>query len=292
MTIRYIALATMISTAAWAGSGSTNDQLRLDAQGRGVYSHYNFTDIKNPYDGFDAFVELKPAYWFDQDQQVGIYASLLPVYTTEDEFWFQRNVQYGVGLQAYPVGRNEERPLARGLRFFALAAWREYYDKGDNEEPEDSDLQAGADYYYDSLYDTNKNWAVAAYATAAYRDTNFSEDDYAGLLSFGNIQFGPKTEVGSALLMGYGLLDWSVSPSHDDRWWENYVRLGAGVRIHPLAARESSRGADVRAELQKRFSIFAEYVSNSTWLGDDPPTSVEEEDYRIGIAFSTGGYFR
>ena len=34
-------------------------KLQFDAQGDMRYSHYNFTDIKTPYDGADGWMELK-----------------------------------------------------------------------------------------------------------------------------------------------------------------------------------------------------------------------------------------
>ncbi len=46
-------------------------------------------------------------------------------------------------------------------------------------------------------------------------------------------------------------------------------------------------------EFLKRFHIYAEVLHNAAWLGDEPGgIGVRETDYRIGLGFSTGGFFR
>jgi len=290
--MKRIAIACLLVLAGFARAEETTDAIQLDSQGRALWSKYNFTDIVQPYEEIDAFAEIKLTGWIGDGHQFGLYANVLPSYTTASDFWWQKNVQYGVGAQAYVVERGDERQWLRGLRFFALAAWRSFYDEPSDADPVDDDLQAGADYYYDSLFNRDRNWAIVAFGQASYRDTNFSEEDYGGLLSFGNIQAGPKTEIGSSMVMAYAVVDWAVSPSHDDKWWENYLRAGGGARWHPFAALASSQDDTTRAEIQKRFYLFAEYLDNLTWLGDDPPDTVKEYDVRVGLAFSSGDFTR
>jgi hypothetical protein len=123
------------------------------------YSRYNFTDLKRPYDGVDAFAVAKLAFWLDSNKSLGPFAQAIPVITTEDEFFFQRHLQGDLGMQAYPFeavwGSAKVRPRwyrwARAVRLFVQGSGRAYYnDRG--EDLKDTDLQAGVDYYYDNLF--------------------------------------------------------------------------------------------------------------------------------------------
>jgi hypothetical protein len=289
-------------------------RLQYDAQGDARYSRYNFTDQKKTYNGFDAWTELKVSYWVDEKQSFSPLLSVIPAYTSDNKFWWQRNVQVGTGLQWYPFETflPQQRPQTdqelkgeldqatdkyrhlRGIRLFAIYARRFYYDRPENVETEKTDLQIGMDYYYDNLFDDLglfgvKPLTIVAWTNAGYRKTNFSLDDYNAFLWTGNLKLGPKYKYGNSLFLPYALADWTYVPQYDERWWENFFRVGGGVRWYP----KTNVGGEFWKDLLKRFHIFGEVLHNVQWLGDPPPDGrVEETDYRVGLGFATGGIFR
>lgn len=291
-----------IPSLAFSEDGASEEKYKFDFQGEGHYSHYNFTDIKKPYDGFDAWAEIKLAYWIGSNEQFSVYARVIPTYSSEEEFWWQKNNQLGVGFQWYPTntfspkqklkpGEKWEDPFRayRGIRFYALYAWSNYYDKPEGQDSEDSDIQIGADYYYDNLKDITKpSLAAIVWSNAGYRQTNFSLDDYNTFLWTGNIKVGSAIPLlESSILLPYVLTDWTYVPRYEDRWWENYIRLGAGLKWYPTYLSYSDISQDYLENILKRFNIYVEVLHNTAWLGDDPTDDVEKTDYRIGFAFST-----
>lgn len=282
------------TTSSTPVSSSGSFPLQLDTQGIAQYSHHNFTDIKNPYDGIDEWMEVRATYWLDSNsKQFGVYANFLFSITSEEEFWWQNNTQFGGGIQFYPLP-NTDTSLLRGIRLFAWAGWRYYYDKPDDTNAQDNDIQVGLDYYYDNIFNYAKNelisegWlAGAAYMTATYRNTNFSLVDYNGFILSGNIKLGPRITCFPALFP-YAVADWTYSPSYHEHWWENFLRVGGGLRFYPIAALGITQNRGFVGDLLARLNVFVEVLHNVAWLEDKAPDIVEKTDIRIGIAFSTG----
>jgi len=133
--------------------------------------------------------------------------------------------------------------------------------------------------------------ACFAFTTATYRPTNFSLDDYHGFVWSGNIKVGPKLCIGTAFVVPYGVVDWTWSPRYEDRWFENFVRVGGGVRVYPWGDKPDRYPSYIAYDLARRLHIFAEVVQNVAWLGESAPSGVHGTDVRIGIGFSTGGFF-
>jgi hypothetical protein len=267
----------------------------FDIQGDAHYSRYNFTDLKKPYDGMDAWGELKLALWPKTGPPISPYISVIPVTTTESEFWWQRNVSGTVGLQLYPThflppheaGENDEFHWLENLRLYSTYGIREYYDEPRNADPEDEDFRIGCDYYSDNLFD-RKGFTYFTYllwTNLTYRSTNYSLSDYDAVLWEGNMKLGPQFRFNAenSIFLPYAVIDWTFSPDYDDRWWENFIRAGAGVRLYPKVSAENEE----LERILKRFNIYAEVFHNASWLGDDAPSSVKETDWRIGLNFST-----
>lgn len=282
-------LAAMIFAPAQASQGK-EERLQLDFRGEAHYSEYNFTDVVQPYDAMDAWTELRIAYWLDDKQSLAPYLSVVPVSTSQSSFWWQRNVQTDFGVQWYPFSASS----LRNIRLFAGSASRQYYDKPDNADAEGTDILVGGDYYYDNLYfdgfPTNERTLAILWTNLAYRKTNFSQDDYEALLWLGNIKVGPNVRHGRSMLLPYAVTDWAYVPKHGERWWENYLRVGAGIRWYPKTTRAD--GFPV-GDLAKRSYVYAEVLRNVAWLGDHPTSSdIRQTDLRIGIGFSTSGFLR
>jgi hypothetical protein len=88
----------------------------------------------------------------------------------------------------------------------------------------------------------------------------------------------------------YAALDWTWSPSHTDRWYENFLRAGGGARLYFWRHREGDPG--FTADFLRRLHFYAEVLYNAAWLGDVAPASVRRSDVRAGVMFATGGFFR
>lgn len=266
------------------------DRLQFDMQGEGHYSRFNFTDIKIPYDGMDAYAELKTTYWLDEKHTFSPYLDLLASTTSRDEFFWQRYAQAGAGLQYYPFyDPKGEYTLVSPVRLFGLSATRGFYDK--RGQTIDHDVQAGMDYYYDNLFD-QRLFTFMPYMNVTYRETNFSLDDYRALFVNGNFKVGPKFTLGDSILLVYAVTDWAYVPQHLDRWWENYFRAGGGIHWYPVAWKKSKN--PFIHELLRRFYVYGEVLDNVAWLGSSPSAGagVRSMDYRVGLGFSTGGFYR
>ncbi|MDL2124960.1 MAG: hypothetical protein LWX51_18225 [Deltaproteobacteria bacterium] len=283
-----------------ADSGQSN--LQFDLQGDAHYNRYNFTDIKKPYDGIDGWAELKTTYWIDNNKALSPYLSIIPSFTTESEFWWQRNFQIDVGFQWYPVETfvpkrkvhdKDQYEYLRNIRLFLLSAWREYYDEPKKADPEDTDFQIGMDYYYDNLDNRfdDKSFIAVVWTNAGFRKTNFSLKNYDAFLWTGNIKIGPRFKPAKTILLPYLVSDWTYVPKYDERWWENFLRVGAGTRWYPWFPKMKD-DIGFFEDFLKRFNIYVEVLHNVAWFGDKPNNSVKETDFRIGLSFSTGGFFK
>jgi len=262
-------------------------EVQFDVQGVASYNKYNFTDLQESYDDMDMWVEFKVSAWLSEHKDFSPFLSVIPSFTTDDDFWWQKYTQFAIGLQWYPFYQKEQWEHFKSVRLFVQYVSRNYYDKEDGQDPEDYDVQLGADYYYDNIFKDDV-LTMVLWSKLAYNKTNFSLSEYDAITWQGDAKFGSKREPAATILFPYVGVNWSYVPSHDDRWWENFVRLVPGVRWYPTAYREGGFVED----LFKRFHIFAEVAHNISWLGDSPSRDVEETDYRIGIGFSTQGFYR
>jgi len=267
-------------------NSSLGERIQFDLQGESHFSRYNFTNIKIPYNGIDCWTEFKIALWLNREQSFAPYISIIPSLTSEGEFWWQKNAQFALGFQWYFF--STKNPYFRGIRLYSLLAYRNYFSKPEGADSQDTDLQLGADYYYDNLFD-RETLVSALWSNGGYRKSNFSFKDYNSFLWMGNVKIGLKTSGSQRILMGYLVFEWTYAPKYKGHWWENFFRTGVGVRFYPWAKKRESFAED----FLRRFNLYAEFLHNAAWLGDSPVTgAVEKSDFRIGIGFSTGGFFR
>lgn len=284
-------LLTFISLGIFLPSNSFGNDLRIlnDFQGQLLCSKYNFTDIKNPYQGCDYYGVYKFSTYRNQDvKRIGPFIEVVPVGTSEHEFNFQRHIQFGVGLQWYPQRRKvDDYSPARAFRLFGQILGRHYYDE-DSGSIIDDDYHLGLDYYYDNLFSPNKV-VVFSFGNISYRSTNFSLANYESVVLLANVKVGMKYPWKSGKLVPYGLVDSTFSTKRE-RWFENFIRGGLGLRWYPQVYkyRKFVHGSEA-IEFKRRFNFFAEVIRNISWLADSAPDIVEDYDIRLGFAFSTGG---
>jgi hypothetical protein len=261
------------------------DRLQIDIQGACDYSEYNYTDVKKPYKDVDSWIEIKTAFWLNENKTFSPYCSIVPSYTTDPDFWWSDYAEVSLGLQWYPLQLNK---YLKSIRLYATTGKRYYYNVPEDEsEPVDDDKVIGIDYYYDNLFN---DFPVASiiYLNTSYHTTNYSINNYEACMLEEDIKIGPKIKLGSSLVIPYGVVKSTYVNEHASRWWENYVRAGGGVRWYPKIDEEGTFLKD----LMKRFHIYAEVLDNTNWLQDQAPSSVEQTDFRFGLGFSTKGFYR
>ena len=268
--------------------------LQIDIQGDIHFSRYNFTDIKNPYDGFDGWMEVKLACWLDNEKSFSPYVSLIHSSTSEDEFFWQKYIQISAGIQYYPLKFCEESTFffMNNLRLYAMCSKRSLYDNVEFQHSKD--LQIGIDYYWDNLfsYEILENKKLVkpvglVWFNGGFRNTNFSDASYNAFLFMGNVKLGIEFKIGNTILLPYGFMETTYVPKYRERWWENILKGGVGLRIYPKV----DRSDNILWDLLKRFHIYAELINKVAWLGETP-SGIEHTDIRLGIGFSTGGFYR
>lgn len=293
----FVALASSI-----CGGESFNPvkNFQLDIQGDTRFSHHNYTDLTENYDLIDSWAEFKLALWLDQNKTISPFVSVIPSHVSgyinkwgrDDILWWQRNIQTAVGGQWYPFSCFDELKPLRSIRFYAMYLQRDFYDLPADQDPIDEDVQIGLDYYYDDYF--SESWLGASVWTRlAYSKTAFAFDDYNAISWVGSAKVGPKAEVpvpwGRSLVHTYLVGEWGiVDQKHKDRFWENFARGGVGVRLYPKIDSEGN----ILKDLVKRFNIYAEYIAINEWLGDEPVADISDTDFRIGVSYSTSGFYR
>lgn len=303
----HAALALFVAAIAGARPVAASQEPPVPADGGGRlqgdlitdyhYSRFNFTDLKEPYDGVDGFTVLRGTGWLDARRRVGVFGDVIPVVTSVSEFFFQRYAQANIGLQIYvvpssigvaPEHDSKVKRLFRPLRLFAQLSWRGYYDRPSDVDLESRDTQVGLDYYYDNLFATARV-KTFVFTAMGYHTTNFSFDGYDAVIWTGNVKAGPAVDIGmKTRLVPYVVTDWTSSASHRERFFENFLHAGGGVRWYPASGSSGGFGAS----LLRRLHLYAEGLRNVAWLGDRPPAVVKPHDIRAGIAFASGGIYR
>ena len=299
-------------------------RLQFDMQGNLAFSKYNFTDLVESYSRADMWNEIKLSLWLDEKKTLAPYVSYVPttVSKIDRNFWWQRNNQVNTGVQWYPFPEVEGMDFLRSVRFFVQYSTRDYYanrtpglpylverygrqvyswlaeeiqGKLNALETQNFDLQIGCDYYYDTIFDGGP-FAISVWSQLAWFKTNFvsleDQSNYNAIVSKGDVKYGPVKVVGGSLIYPYMTAQWTVSPAHKERFFENYLRVGMGVRYYPWAISSEKSSGVLWKNLLKRFHVFGEFLYNAAWLGDDAPDSVKDYDLRVGVGYSTSGFFR
>ena len=296
-------------------------RLQFDMQGDLKHSQNNFTDLTDSYNSEDGWVELKISLWLDDKKTFSPFLSLVPTFTTYTgrNFWWQNNNQINTGIQWYPFHGETKNPFLRSMRFFAQYSSRDYYDSpnsatanpGDllpeeleiiaklGQQPKQYDVQVGFDYYYDDIFSGNPV-AFSIWSSLAWYKTNFTivnplgnrSKEYNAIISKGDVKYGMVKKWKDGIVYPYVTSQWTYSPSHEELFFENYLRMGVGVRYYPWVHASQKAGSSFEEGIMKRFNFFGEYLYNAFWLGDRPGGNVKDADVRFGFSFSTSGFFR
>jgi hypothetical protein len=256
-----------------------------------TFSHKNFTSLKNPYNGIDTFAMGELLYWVDEEQLVGLLTQLQVSNTSENPFYWDQYVQSAVGIKLIPSKVSKGNWTLRGLSFSAKAVWRKYYNQPEYSKPYTNDIQIGTSFFYSSLFHKDNKYALTFFTEGGYRRSNFSCRDYSGIVTTTDLKFGPKFTWGDSLIRIYGTATCEYS-SHKELYWENSLKTGLGVEWYPFAVPLLGKYGKLSIGLKKRFHVYTEVLKRTNWWGDKPTASLPNTDFRVGVAFSTGGSYR
>jgi hypothetical protein len=132
----------------------------------------------------------------------------------------------------------------------------------------------------------NPVWAEI-WSGLIWHSSNEFDKDYntLGLGNAARVGFrDPESEILS-VFSPYLALESSLTENRD-YYWENRLLLGAGVRFAPPL---DFLPAEWRVN---RFVIYAEYLRAAAYYRDSAPSSVPDDDFRVGISLSIGEWYR
>lgn len=148
--------------------------------------------------------------------------------------------------------------------------------------------RVGVDYWKQRYVNdlTNPTWSEI-WTGLIWQSANEFDKDYNTLI-FGNaVRLGlRKPNAGIlSMLTPYLALESSLTENRE-YYWENRLLLGGGIRFAPPLK-------FLPPEWQiNRLVVYAEYLDAAAYYRGSAPSSVPDDDFRIGISLSIGEWFR
>jgi hypothetical protein len=202
----------------------------------------------------------------------------------------------GYGLQMYPFSlpefRNEENNIL-GKVFGPLRMFSEYnqqdYCGSENTWRPDEQVKAGLDYWKE-VYANNiyMPWWTEIWSGLFWQSTSDFDSDYDSTIFASAFRLGIRQPNAGFIsnFTPYVLLESSLT-ENDTYYWENRLTGGTGIRFAPLLYKEKNK-----PNLLSRFVIFAEFHWAMAYYRDSSPSSVPDYDFRIGINFNIGDWYK
>jgi hypothetical protein len=265
------------------------------AFGEASYRETQF--YEEDYSTFYTLFDSRLEYWLPLGRASfswGPYIRLAWVSSSEGEaFANVYNALPGGGFHIYPFSysNNEDSKSLLVNILGPLRILAEYnrveYKGSENEWRPDSQIRAGVEYW--RSYGVNNLFSAMWYETwlgAIWHSTNEFDDEYDTLILSGVFKIGiriPEKTIISQLTP-YGSAE-AIKTKNEEYYWENKVVVGGGLRWSP-----PQRWIDYF--FLQRFVLFVEYLYTINYLEEDAPSSVPDDDFRVGISFSFGEWFR
>jgi len=186
------------------------------------------------------------------------------------------------------------------MRVYAEGLRLSYWNETDPNAPPTDDFLAGFDLWREYGYvdselpraDRCPFWGEL-YLGGAYHTTNFAFRGYDAARYGADLKAGfvlgrTSPTLNQALggstgqltpLMPYCVLDFNLSSSYPDRFWENLFYGGGGVRT------------EYRLAEHRKIEFFAEFLGALRYFGSGPLfDDIPQNDFRIGLTFQYDRY--
>lgn len=280
-------------------SSSLKKKICFDVIGQTVYRELNYKST-GKYQDVDGWILFKSSYWLDENKTFGCFISVIPSFSSHIHDSFQNNLEGRLGLQLYiaslPILKEvlQEKRIyktLRSLRLFVDYGSKDYLDSEDEERLSSKNRRIGIDYYNDNL-ETEDSFYHSIYAillsqTTGYTIENPNEEEKIlqtenATSVAGDFDWGLKIPCQKMNLIPYVTTQFQYGIEGDERWWGNFLRLGVGIKVFPF----------YQSKKMNRFSFFCEYVNQVAVFQGKESMETEDHDIRIGIEFSTTGFFR
>lgn len=287
--------ALCIACPAFVGACATTAP-STPAEESSPFSFVAFGELSNrrtqffdeDHDASFALLDARLEYWLPPGKDSlswGPYVRFASIASSSDEaFENFYGALPGAGLQVYPFSATGG--ILGPMRLFA-----EYdnvrFEGDENAWRPDEQVRGGLEYWRangvnDPLV---SNW-YELWLGSIWQSSNEFDDAYDTLVNALSLRIGHRFSEGGlgAQLTPYALVE-AIKTDNERYYWENRAIAGGGLRWAP----PDDWLVDLGLE---RFAVFVEYLEIVDYLEDEAPTSVPEDDWRIGLSFSFGEWFK
>jgi len=199
----------------------------------------------------------------------------------------------GVGFQVYPfssarfVGNHQS--LARVLtpvRLFGEYNRLNYWGEENQWRPR-AQARVGLEYWRAvNVNNPSRALWTEVWTGLIWHSANEFDTKYDTVILGSVLRLGARVPQAKLLswFSPYVLLDSSFS-ENDDYFWENRLRVGGGSRCSPPIPAGWQ-------ETLNRLVVYAEYIDATTYYHESVQPAVPNHDFRVGMSFSIGEWFR
>jgi hypothetical protein len=238
---------------------------------------------------WDVRVTIEPPSWTNT-LTFGPYIRMAGIAASKNPAWENGLLAApGLGGEIYPFSWKPGDPhswlfkILGPLRLYGEYNFQDYWGKENTWRP-NHQIRAGTEYWL-ALYPnvTTNFWWAEIWAGGWWQSANEFDSHYDAWITAQSFRGGlriPGTDVIS-WVTPYVLAESSLT-DHQSYYWENRLDLGCGLRIAPYLS---------QTNFFNHFAIYAEYVRKTAYYGANAPSSIPNDDWRIGVTFSIGSWY-
>lgn len=271
-------------------------KLELSGWVDGSYRRTQFfaPDYNDAFLQWDSRLELLPRQGFTWGPYLR-FAGLLSDHSAAFENTFLAGP--GAGFELYPFSPtvfHKSKPLGAignvlgPMRLFGEVERTNYFGIDNTWRPHDQ-VRAGFDYYSGiNVNDLTKALWMEPYVAVIWQRANEFDGHYDATIFSAAFRGGLRLPNANAAswITPYVAVESSLT-SHPGFFWENYLRVGGGIRITPPLATKPP------ANWMNRIVVYAEYLSMACYYRNSPAAGIQvpRDELRIGISIAVGDYF-
>lgn len=223
----------------------------------------------------------------------GPYVRGAGISSTSEEAWENAWVSGpGLGFQLYPFSfkalKKNDSILGKFLgpvRIFAEYNWMDYWGEENEWRPE-YQIRAGTEYWR-NLHANNLHsplW-LEFFGGIYWQSANEFDDKYDSINIAASLRSGLRLpSFGILSMLSPYMVAESIYTENLTYYWENRLLFGGGVRIAP--------SLESIPTWMNRIVIYVEHVYVSTYYHKIAPSTVPDDDIRVGLSFSFGDWYQ